>query len=563
MWRAALLAVLLAIACGHALGRRRSAPVAARPVWNASQLPENEEARRVLMAVVARPWTGSGANITDDFRLSWRLAANSSAFSAAGANDGVAVMHLRAQEETTLQRVGAKVVTGDVVVHRGRYPSEHSTQWLLQAIFFVRDQTLVGLLHQAGVGTLENVRVELPVNASAVSLVAQVARLGANLSSPGWLPYDELHPTGSSLFYARRQKPCYFVMAMRLGSSGEYAQPEWRRAGQPAGKGRASPFVNAAGTLFSPNCEGLVVNLEGKSLFFLELIQHGRSYAVAMLVLGAALNLSMFRQMRRSESSVNAARVSSVSFGMMLLLDAYLLTLHFLSAMLLSGSIAFGMLAFVQFVSFTFFHLRLFLTIWRADTLVARFISTRTSHFRLYMWGLGLFMVFVNFPVVWFVFLLLFMGFWVPQIVVNVIRNASRQLDWNYIFWGTAARLAPLLYFCFSEANFLQIRPSPKLGWAVLVFVAVQLSVLALQDTLGPRWCVPFFFPPPYDFGRPIDALHVGECVICLGGISEDMIVRKEYMVAPCNHVFHRACLEKWMEEKLQCPTCRTALPAD
>lgn len=34
-----------------------------------------------------------------------------------------------------------------------------------------------------------------------------------------------------------------------------------------------------------------------------------------------------------------------------------------------------------------------------------------------------------------------------------------------------------------------------------------------------------------------------------------------EVLVAPCNHKFHEECLTRWMEVKLECPTCRKVLP--
>ncbi len=567
------VALLVAAACGHGgMGRRRGVSSGPRPLWNLSQQPEDVDALTFLGDFARQAAQGSAVNMTEDFRLEWRLRGNASVFPAVGgAAEGLAFVHLHGREEAQLLGEGVQAVAGDAVFHRGEYPSEHSSQWLLQGLYFARELLLVGLLHEAAGGPLENVRLELrPDNVSAAAALEQLARLGGNLSSAGWLRYDEQHPpqaaAAASFFFARRRRPCYFVLAARVSSNGEYAEPEWRRGGGGGGrlgKGRGNPFANLAGVLHSPNCAGLRVGLAGKSLFYRELRQRGRSYAAGMLLLTGALALAMFRQMRRAESSVAAARTSSVAFAMMLLMDAYLLTLHALSALLLRGAVAFGLLAFVQFVLFAVFHMRLFVTVWRADTLVARLVSSQTGHLRLYLWGLGTFLLFLNFPMLWSVFLVLFMGFWVPQIVGNVLRNASRQLDWSYILCGSVARVAPLLYFCAYRQNFLQIRPNPSVAWICAVFVAAQVAVLALQDWLGPRCFVPFLFPPPYDFRRPVDALHVGECVICLGGISEAAIARREYMVAPCGHFFHATCLLKWMDEKLQCPTCRAPLPAD
>jgi hypothetical protein len=34
------------------------------------------------------------------------------------------------------------------------------------------------------------------------------------------------------------------------------------------------------------------------------------------------------------------------------------------------------------------------------------------------------------------------------------------------------------------------------------------------------------------------------------------------YFQTPCKHSFHEKCLKEWMKTKLECPTCRQALPA-
>lgn len=36
---------------------------------------------------------------------------------------------------------------------------------------------------------------------------------------------------------------------------------------------------------------------------------------------------------------------------------------------------------------------------------------------------------------------------------------------------------------------------------------------------------------------------------------------RMDVMVAPCQHAFHTECLERWLEIKNECPSCRSALP--
>lgn len=50
------------------------------------------------------------------------------------------------------------------------------------------------------------------------------------------------------------------------------------------------------------------------------------------------------------------------------------------------------------------------------------------------------------------------------------------------------------------------------------------------------------------------------ECVICYNEI--DVRNPRGYMLGPCDHLFHRDCLVQWMEVKMECPICRTELPA-
>jgi hypothetical protein len=49
------------------------------------------------------------------------------------------------------------------------------------------------------------------------------------------------------------------------------------------------------------------------------------------------------------------------------------------------------------------------------------------------------------------------------------------------------------------------------------------------------------------------------DCVICYNEI--DVGVPTNYMLAPCDHIFHKDCLIQWMAVKMECPICRKDLP--
>ncbi|XWS54165.1 hypothetical protein CRYUN_Cryun10bG0066100 [Craigia yunnanensis] len=88
-------------------------------------------------------------------------------------------------------------------------------------------------------------------------------------------------------------------------------------------------------------------------------------------------------------------------------------------------------------------------------------------------------------------------------------------------------------------------------------------SILLLQHYLGSRWFIPRqILPEKYSYyGRfDPDTNHATDCVICMTAI--DLTLRSsDCMVTPCDHFFHSGCLQRWMDIKMECPTCRRSLP--
>lgn len=60
---------------------------------------------------------------------------------------------------------------------------------------------------------------------------------------------------------------------------------------------------------------------------------------------------------------------------------------------------------------------------------------------------------------------------------------------------------------------------------------------------------------------EPAAARVGGDCAVCLSGIGGRDEVRR---LSNCRHVFHRACLDRWMEhDQRTCPLCRAPLIPD
>ncbi|CDS07323.1 hypothetical protein LRAMOSA01272 [Lichtheimia ramosa] len=178
-----------------------------------------------------------------------------------------------------------------------------------------------------------------------------------------------------------------------------------------------------------------------------------------------------------------------------------------------------------------------------------------------------------------------FYSFWVPQIIRNVLRGCRKPLSRRYVITMSITRLAIPLYFYGCPHNLIAHETSP-LVWFLALYVGLQAFILYLQDVLGPRFFVSErFLPQTYNYHPiipPSDEENASgvaaenggalprDCAICMlpvdtsgtGPPGLHVLGRAQYMLTPCQHLFHTECLEKWMRIKLECPVCRSYLPA-
>ncbi len=221
-------------------------------------------------------------------------------------------------------------------------------------------------------------------------------------------------------------------------------------------------------------------------------------------------------------------------------------------------------------------------------------------------------------------FAFVYLSFWLPQIYRNVIRNCRKALRWEFVIGQSILRLAPLIYLYTVDGNILFVETDTNALFVLIGWVWLQVWALVSQEMLGPRFFVPTgWAPPAYDYHpilreehdeesgaslpigftqataspssattKPEDAAiekgnRIFDCAICMqnlevpvapskvttstdseeageataSSIATTIFSRRAYMVTPCRHIFHSACLEGWMRYRLQCPICRENLP--
>jgi len=193
---------------------------------------------------------------------------------------------------------------------------------------------------------------------------------------------------------------------------------------------------------------------------------------------------------------------------------------------------------------------------------------------------------------------------WFPQIISNY-QKGTAQLSLKYVWTVSLGRLYFVFYLGLCPDNLLSIKPKPIQSFILILILLIQVGLLHLQKSCGAKCILPRVFKKqPYNYYIDINNENRekfnNDCIICLENLVKITIITESdeynreffentkysfyncvkkktnqfvsyfkysntklpYMMTPCNHFFHSDCLELWIEKKLECPFCRSKIPA-
>uniref|UniRef100_A0A0E0EMN6 RING-type domain-containing protein n=1 Tax=Oryza meridionalis TaxID=40149 RepID=A0A0E0EMN6_9ORYZ len=119
-----------------------------------------------------------------------------------------------------------------------------------------------------------------------------------------------------------------------------------------------------------------------------------------------------------------------------------------------------------------------------------------------------------------------------------------------YLLYNTAVSIAILADMVRAALVFLGL-PVPPSAWEdgddqLAAIAAAAAAAAAFRSRFRPA-----------RFGRRRGAGAGADCRVCLARFEPESVVNR----LPCGHLFHRACLEKWLDyDHATCPLCRHRL---
>lgn len=345
----------------------------------------------------------------------------------------------------------------------------------------------------------------------------------------------------------------------------------------PATSRLSANGTNLEAELVSPDC-GFSLHIELEKVDLEYLGKKVVNYAVLMNTLTLVQLRGFLSQMRHHEEEhASVTKLSVLGIAMQALMDAFDSFLHLSVAAPVQAlnTYNFAVVSMLKFSLFALVEVRYLLLIWRhhhQHVFAEGWETVRQELSRVYaqFYGAligGLVFIFVASDYLDIVALAM-QAYWVPQILHDVRHGSKNSFTRRFIITIAVTRTLEFLYLWGCPAGLFNGDIYPQLPGtqsfqlcaAAVCLQTAQVAVMLSQQRLGPRWFVPWLcLPHVYNYRRTAQADVGTECVICMLEITPED--GSHIVTTPCDHRFHDSCLERWMDVKMECPTCRRILP--
>jgi len=264
--------------------------------------------------------------------------------------------------------------------------------------------------------------------------------------------------------------------------------------------------MTMSGTIESINCNFTsFVNVTAIRTNWEHTTAKAINYSFYMMLTCLLQIVVLLRQLLHTQAQSAASNVSLFCVGWQTVLDAILCIAHiFLCLVMQPLFTAFASVAFFKLLIFCVIEMKYMALIIQARNNADNPNHTQDDlrrqitllHLRFYM------ALMVSIVCFWYaqqhrtLFILLLYSFWVPQIIMNAIREARKPMHQYYIYGMSVTRMIAPLYVFAAKNNFLkEVNPDfpsdPVMCQWLILWMMVQTAVLVGQGKYGTRFMIP------------------------------------------------------------------------
>lgn len=264
--------------------------------------------------------------------------------------------------------------------------------------------------------------------------------------------------------------------------------------------------MTMSGTIESTNCNFTsFVNVTAIRTNWEHTTAKAINYSFYMMLTCLLQIVVLLRQLLHTQAQSAASNVSLFCVGWQTVLDAILCIAHIFLCLVMQP-------LFTAFASVAFFKLLIFCVIemkYMALIIQARSNANNPNHTQddlrrqITLLHLRFYMaLMVSIICFWYgqqhrtLFILLLYSFWVPQIIMNAIRESRKPMHPYYIYGMSVTRMIAPLYVFAAKNNFLkEVNPDfpsdPVMCRWLILWMMVQTAVLVGQGKYGTRFMIP------------------------------------------------------------------------